>query len=279
MVPKLSIITINRNNADGLRKTIQSVLMQTSIEFEYIVIDGASTDESVAVIKSFSEIPPNQQSNQPINYWKSEPDSGIYNAMNKGIKMANGKYLQFLNSGDVLLSANVTERMLLNLTDAAIIYGNKLKILPNGKRVYDKIIDANSLNTYYRGTLNHATAYIKKELFSKYGLYDESLEIVSDWKFYLIAIGLNGEFVKHKDIDMVNFDMTGISVRDKELVNRERKEVLKELIPASILSDYQNWSSQIIQLQRINRFSWAKNTLWFIERLLFKFEKHFRSKE
>ncbi len=88
---KLSIITINKNNAYGLRKTIQSVINQTYSNIEYIIIDGASTDGSIDVIKKFED---------KIDWWASEPDTGIYNAMNKGIKIATGDYCQFLNSGD-----------------------------------------------------------------------------------------------------------------------------------------------------------------------------------
>lgn len=95
---KLSIITINYNNREGLRKTIESVVAQTTREFEYIVIDGGSTDGSVDVIKEFSDY---------IDYWVSEPDKGIYNAMNKGVKVAHGDYCQFLNSGDWLYDSNV----------------------------------------------------------------------------------------------------------------------------------------------------------------------------
>ena len=87
----LSIITINRNNAQGLKKTMQSVVSQTSKDLEYIVVDGASTDESVEVIKHFAE--------QRDIRWVSERDKGIYNAMNKGIGMAQGEYVMILNSG------------------------------------------------------------------------------------------------------------------------------------------------------------------------------------
>ena len=101
--PILSIITINRNNAEGLRKTIESVLSQDvsdKTQVEYIIIDGASTDESVEVIKSFEN---NQSNKLQITKWISEPDTGIYNAMNKGIKMATGEYCLFLNSGDYII--------------------------------------------------------------------------------------------------------------------------------------------------------------------------------
>lgn len=120
---RLSIVTINRNNATGLKKTMQSVASQTFKEFEYIVIDGASTDNSVEVIKrlepQFAHLK-----------WVSEPDKGIYNAMNKGLHMATGEYIQILNSADCLAANDVTERMLVALEDAGrpnILYGNMIK--------------------------------------------------------------------------------------------------------------------------------------------------------
>ena len=105
----LTIITINYNNAPGLQKTMESVLAQTSKDFEYIVIDGASTDGSVEFLQSF------KLSNFQTLNLISEPDSGIYNAMNKGIRMAKGEYLHFLNSGDWLVDAFVVENMLKEL--------------------------------------------------------------------------------------------------------------------------------------------------------------------
>src|ERR1035437_1992947 len=126
---KLTIITINYNNASGLKKTMESVFNQTSKEFEYIVIDGASTDNSVKVIQQFN--------NSTIHdfTWISEHDSGIYNAMNKGICKAKGEYIQFLNSGDCLFANDVTMRMLEFLSSPAsrefigadILYGNMMK--------------------------------------------------------------------------------------------------------------------------------------------------------
>ncbi|MGK0446280.1 MAG: glycosyltransferase involved in cell wall biosynthesis [Polaribacter sp.] len=269
---KLSIITINYNNISGLRKTIESVVNQTSLEFEYIVIDGASTDGSVEIIKDYKE---------KITYWISEPDTGIYDAMNKGIHAAKGTYCQFLNSGDYLVTPNVTGRMLFNLPDSSIVIGNMLKKLTSGKILRDKGIGNKkpTFLTFYKGTLNHSCAYIKRSLFDKYGYYDENLKIVSDWKFYLIAVGLNNEGVAYKDIDVTYFDMDGISNSNSTLVLKERKIVLEKLLPATVLVDYKQWSSQITRLERINRFPLAIKTLWLIERLLFKFEKHFRPKE
>ena len=99
-IMKLTIITINRNNASGLEKTMESVLSQTCMEYEYVLVDGASTDASVEVIKRFAN------SFGGRLKWISEPDKGIYNAMNKGIRLAGGEYVQFLNSGDRLAGKN-----------------------------------------------------------------------------------------------------------------------------------------------------------------------------
>lgn len=97
-MPKLTIITINLNNKAGLQTTIDSVIAQTYKDFEWIIIDGGSTDGSKELIEKYTNY---------IKYWVSEPDKGIYNAMNKGIKVAEGEYLQFLNSGDSLFSNSV----------------------------------------------------------------------------------------------------------------------------------------------------------------------------
>ena len=189
-MPKLSIITINLNNSKGLRKTIESVVSQTNKDFEYLIVDGGSTDGSVEIIREYSD---------SIAWWISEPDYGIYHAMNKGISKANGFYCQFLNSGDSLISKDVTDKMLRGTSTSSIIYGNKIKIMSNGRSVYNRKLNTESFLTFYKGTMNHATAYIKKTLFDKYGLYDEELKIVSDWKFYLMAVGLHNETVEYKD--------------------------------------------------------------------------------
>jgi len=261
---KLSIITVNINNGPGLRKTIESVVSQTSHDIEYIVIDGGSTDGSIEVIQEFAD---------RITYWISEPDNGIYNAMNKGISRAKGEFCQFLNSGDWLTAPDVTERMLEDMPDCSILYGNMLKQIPGGKVFYNKQIPTFSFLTFYTGALNHSPAYIKHSLFDKYGMYDESLEIVSDWKFYLIAIGLHNEPVVYRNIDVTNFDMSGVSNLNHTLDKDERYKVLKELLPASIFYDYDNYANSIIQMKRINRYFITRKLVRFIGRILFKMEK------
>ena len=267
---KLSIITINYNNAEGLRKTMESVLNQTSKEFEYIVIDGASADGSLETIQTFKLS--NLQTFKSI----SEPDSGIYNAMNKGIRMAQGEYIHFLNSGDWLVDERVVENMLneLSKSDACdILIGDVISIRQDGKKRYDKNSKSVSLYTFYRGTIQHTSAYIRRSLFDKYGLYDESLKIVSDWKWYLNAVILNGATVHFADMFVTCFDRTGISSTRLDLDQAERRKVLEELIPAPILADYDWYSFDIDQMKRIKKHSWLYSIFWFAERVYFKLDK------
>lgn len=268
---KLSIITINLNNAVGLEKTMQSVATQTIKTFEYIVIDGASTDGSVEVIRRFEPLLAHIR-------WVSEPDSGIYNAMNKGVHMATGDYIQILNSGDCLAAENVTERMLTALEDAgnpSILYGNMIKDLPNGKHLIDKGFVGQEITflDMYTGTLNHDPAYIHRNLFEKYGYYDENLRIVSDWKWYVQVIILGEEKPQYVDIDVTLFDMSGFSETHKDIAIAERKQVLEEILPKPVLVDYERFAFSLDQIKRLQRHPWAYKLFWLLERCLFKLEK------
>jgi len=263
---KLSIITINFNNAEGLKKTIESVIDQTYSDFEYIIVDGGSQDGSVEIIKKYEK---------HIKYWISESDNGIYNAMNKGLKAAKGEYCQFLNSGDCLVQKDVTERIFSEADDSSILIGNMIKIFPNGKKILDKGLGNTkpSFFTFYKGTLNHSPAYIRRNLFEKYGDYDETLKIVSDWKWYLVAVGLNNESVSYFNIDVSLFEMSGISILEKKLLLQERRKVLESLVSLNILADYDKYSNGIIHLNRINTNYFTKKLFWFFDRILFQVEK------
>ena len=268
---KFSIVTINQNNIAGLEKTLQSVAEQTFREFEYIVVDGGSTDGSVEVIGKY-------ESKFAHLKWISEPDSGIYNAMNKGLRMASGEYIQILNSGDCLAAPDVTEKMLDELEKAgspSILYGNMVKCFPDGRQLKDKSLAGQEITLLgmYTGTLNHDPAYIRRDLFEKYGYYDESLKVVSDWKWYLQAIVLGGEQPQYVDRDVTLFDMEGISETNKELTKAERKAVLEQLFPKAILDDYERFAFPMDQFQRLQRHPWAYKMVWLLERCLFKIEK------
>ena len=268
----LTIITINRNNAAGLEKTMQSVLSQTRTDFEYVVVDGASTDASVDVIKRLALAFADRLK------WVSEPDKGIYNAMNKGIGMATGEYIEILNSGDSLAAPDVVEQMYAAVEKEghpSILYGNMLKDFADGRVHRDKGFAGEEITllSLYIGTLNHSPAYIRRSLFDRYGLYDESLKISSDWKWYLQAIVFGEEKPVYADIDVTLFDMTGISETNKGLAKAEREQVLRELVRPTILADYDAWVPSIRMMRRIKRHPWAYKIVWFLERCLFKAEK------
>lgn len=149
---KLSIVTINYNNADGLRKTLASVAEQSYRDIEHIIIDGGSMDGSVDVIKEYVSANPNRDPffEHKIK-WVSEKDNGIYNAMNKGLCLATGSYIEILNSGDVLAASDVTDRMVIELEKnnyPAILYGNMKKDYGNGKLVRDNCGGANSTESF-----------------------------------------------------------------------------------------------------------------------------------
>ena len=279
---KLSIVTINYNNAEGLRMTMESVLKQTYRNIEYIVVDGASTDGSIDVIREMSaslndEMSRDKSLNDGISLtWTSEPDNGIYNAMNKGIKRASGEYIQILNSGDLLADDNVIERMMDSLLEhnyPELLYGNAIDVY-DGKRIssHGHGIEY-SLRQLYNGTYPHDSTFFKRELFSddRYGLYDENLKIVSDWKWFLQSIGLGSVKPVYVNIDVTLFDVTGISSTNIELDQKERQQVLKEVLPPAIYADYEQYVLPMSQYKRLKR-----HHLWglvhLIERVLFKLE-------
>ncbi len=247
--PLISIITVNINDFNGLVRTMTSVFEQTYKEHEYIVIDGGSTDGSKEYIESH---------NDKIDFWISEQDSGIYNAMNKGIKAATGEYLLFLNSGDWLYENIVLDKVIGKLSGCDVLYGNMVKVFSDGKQQLDKGVNGNQITfkTFAEGTLNHSSSLIKRDLFIKYGFYDENLKIVSDWKFFLVSLGLNNAVIKYVDYSFSCFDMTGISNSNIELRNSERTQILREEIPFPIYEDYLKLKEQekTLNSPRIKKF-------------------------
>lgn len=297
---KLSIITINYNNAEGLRRTLASVATQTYRDIEHIVVDAASTDGSVDIIKEYAD-----KADYPV-LWISEKDKGVYAGMNKGIEVvlgrrvinalnrselvedknigiqrATGDYIQILNSGDILAAPDVTERMVSALPDGVpILYGNMLKSY-DGKKIIKRDTCGHGMYTpesflyFYKGTLNHDCAYIRRDLFEKYGLYNEEMRICSDWEWYVRAIVLGEEKPVYTNIDVTIFDMNGVSEsygKNADIIKRERREYLESILPPAVLYDYDAFSFPIIQYQRLKKYHlWG--LVYFMERVLFKLEK------
>lgn len=296
---RLSIVTINYNNAEGLRKTLASVAAQTYRDIEHIIVDAASTDGSVDVIKEYVSI--NSLNVNSLNIiWSSEPDGGVYAGMNKGIRKATGDYVFILNSGDAFVAPDVVERMCNELENERvseiivldtsrkelgridILIGNILHAYPNGKKAVDGVrrkvfggkpqpMDVSML-TFYSGTVPHDAAFVRRDLFEKFGCFDEKMKICADWKLYLDMIALGGVQPMYVNIDVVLFDMTGVSNRDNGRRLAERRAYLEQVLPPSVLKDYDAYARPIRQYERLK-----KHHLWgfvtFIERVLFKLER------
>lgn len=299
---KLSIVTINYNDAPGLIKTLKSVADQRinkDFELEHIIIDGGSTDASVQVVRDYESSISNKHLAICLR-WVSETDKGVYNAMNKGIRFATGDYIQILNAGDILASNDVLARMYdalcqtnakhqttsnnlkreaSNVNTVDILYGNMLKTI-DGVHVYrDNCGRYNgtpdSFLYFFNGTMNHDTAWIRRDLFDRFGLYDEDMRICSDWKWYVDAVALGGVKPVYVDIDVTIFDMNGISEsggKNKAIIQKERREYLEQILPASVLDDYDEFHLPIEQYRRLKRYRlWG--IVYFVERVLFKLEK------
>lgn len=238
---KISIITINYNNLKGLKKTVNSVKNQSWQEFEYIVIDGGSSDGSFEYLNTQKDF---------IDFYLSEKDTGIYNAMNKGIRKAKGLYVLFLNSGDHFFNKDVLKSGNTYLKGKDLVCFNIQTVKKNIKEIVKppKTIHSSHLFEY---SLPHPSTFIKKDLFHKIGLYDESLKIVSDWKFFLLALlKYDCSYLKVDEI-LSTFYFDGIS----SLVDNveERNMVIQENFPR-----YSKDIKLLIELKKIsltNRFN------------------------
>lgn len=213
---KVSIITINFNHAKGLEKTIASVIEQKFASKEYLVIDGGSTDGSKEII---------QQNAKGFDYWVSEKDTGIYNAMNKGIAKANGEYILFLNSGDYLLNENVLESVFSENNTEDIIYGN----LQMDNRIIAFPPRLN-FSFFFRDSIGHPASFIKRKLFEKHDMYNEDNKIVSDWEFFIKTILINKVSYRYINKAVTHYENDGISSNERSIKMHEdeRENVLRK---------------------------------------------------
>lgn len=249
-MPKLSIITINYNNLEGLQKTFESVFEQTYQEFEYIVIDGDSTDGSKELIA---------QNKDKITYWVSEPDKGIYNAMNKGIKVANGEYLLFLNSGDIFYKESSIYKANHHLTTQnKDLYIFDICLDENNQKIIHQYPSHYTFNYFRRGSLGHPSTFIRRELFYKFGFYNEENKIVSDWEFFLLLWINNCTYCKINEVLSV-FSMDGISTLNKEVAIAEMESVLNNKYNF-IFQDIINFEKKIHFLEK--DLSYLNSNIW-----------------
>lgn len=226
---RLSIITVCLNNKTGLKKTTESLKDQTFSEYEFIIVDGGSTDGSIELIQHYKE---------HVDNWISEKDKGIYHAMNKGISLAKGEYCMFLNSGDCFAAHNTLNTVFAGNPDEDIIYGNL--IVRKGRKEFKREIYPRELTLYHFcvpvNSIHHQASFIKRDLFEKHGLYDENMKIIADWEFFLRTIILNNCKTKYIDEYISVFDTEGISSGGRANENSLKRKILERHFSPEMLN-------------------------------------------
>lgn len=256
MTKLISIITINLNNAEGLKRTFESVIPQLTSSCEYIVIDGDSTDGSQEIIRANKRF---------ITYWTSEKKGGIYRDMNKGIRQAVGEYCLLLNSGDRLIE-NVLPDALAECNGEEIIYFNTCLSYGNNRFEELKYPEKLTMRSFFNRTINHQSTLIKRELFEKYGMYNEGNTIHSDYEFWIKSIIVNTCTYKHVDFPLAYYDMGGRSSKPTEKTRLEIDAILSRYIPKRILADYAYWNQKENEMIVL---AWYKENIYLYRILVF----------
>lgn len=223
-IPMFSIITIVYNGEYEIERTIKSVLKQTYHNWEYIIVDGASKDGTMEIVHKYES---------QVSKIISEPDSGIYNAMNKGLKLATGDYVYFANSGDEIASSNVLEKVASAICTEYvwpdIVYGGYQELKDGIK---SEIIPSRSHKWAWYGMFaSHQSTFCKLETIRKYAIsFDESYKIAADYKFLITMVKFGERFVQ-LPISISLFDVGGISNSNQDLglyeADKARKEILE----------------------------------------------------
>jgi len=250
---KLSVITVNLNNKTGLERTIKSVFEQNYSDFEFIIIDGNSIDGSADVIKEGST------KNTGIQFlWISENDTGIYQAMNKGIQIASGDYLLFLNSGDFLVNNKVLEEVFFVPHSADLLLCG-CNISENGKIIFTT--NPPSLISFgylYNQGISHQSTFIKREVFEKYGLYREDFKYNGDIEFWYRTIVLNGCSTESLSTIVSDYNLEGISSKENNSgeYRNEMDEIYVHPVLQRFIPDYEDWKRE---REEMKIMYWAKS--------------------
>jgi len=226
---KITIITATRNNVTTLSKTIDSVLLQSYSDIEYIIVDGASTDGSLEVIKDYANRYPHK-----IKYI-SEPDKGVYSAINKGIRMSTGDVVGILHGNDCFSSDDVLSRVYEEMTknDSPFLYGD-VKYTKVGS---EKVVRYYSAAQFTPSHLlqgiapPHPSLYMRRYLFDDFGLYKENYLIGADFDMFLRLMIVNNIHGKYLPMDMVTMTTGGLSTQIYHQIftnNREKYRALRE---------------------------------------------------
>jgi len=246
---KLSIITVNLNNANGLSRTIDSVLGQLNPDVEFLIIDGGSVDQSLTMIKEVAH---------KLSYWISEKDSGIYAAMNKGIEKAKGNHLLFLNSGDTLMADQPLAKLFSLLSDDPDILSCCIRVEADGpKEELRSPIKNFSLQNLLLDSLPHQSTLIKRSLFQANGYYDEGLRIGADWDFWL-RLTPHAIFYKHSAFVLSRMEREGLGATMNNDHYRERLLIFGRYAKALRLNFF------CLRLMYRNR----KLLAWYMQKLM-----------
>ncbi|EKU90743.1 glycosyltransferase family 2 protein [Bacteroides oleiciplenus] len=224
--PILSIITVNFNNNEGLKKTLRSIETQSYTSYEHIIIDADSNDGSKETIEKYSE------RNTRLTYWVSEKDNGIYDGMNKGIRQAKGEYLYFLNSGDCL-QGDILKK--ISFDGTKYIYGDMV-LINNQEQRKETGPDYPDLIFFFYNALAHQACFIHHSLFAD-KLYDTRYKIIADWGHSFQSIIMEGCSYRHIPSTIAECDGTGISSNYID-VQTERLKWLKENLSHQLYSTY-----------------------------------------
>lgn len=229
---QLSIITVNYNNLKGLQKTMMSISSQTFEEYEWIIIDGGSTDGSKEEIEQLASVPDNH-----VSYWCSQPDNGVYNAMNKGIAQSHGQYLCFMNSGDCFCNASTLADVFSSHHEATIVFGDWIFETSEGD-VKVQFPYPFELYDFYIRNICHQAMFILGEWHKKH-LYDESYKILADYKNWAQA-AVDGCSFEHVPYTICRCEDGGLSNRPSQKLYLEQKKVKSEMWPLPVLTSIHN---------------------------------------
>lgn len=213
--PKITIITASYNSAKTIEQCISSIVNQTYDNIEYIVIDGASTDGTVDIIKRYSD---------RIAYWVSEPDQGIYNALNKGITHATGDYIDIIGSDDSLTDPQIIEQVVSEMQDEPDILSCAEWCVDDDmgyQHLYDNV-PARDKSTYSGGMVPHAAMFTKRDLLHKYP-FDESYRIAGDYKFFLQCYYDPDVRIKFSDLIVAFFASGGASSHNSACIEEDER--------------------------------------------------------
>jgi len=199
---RFSIITVALNEERTIRQTCESICAQECDDYEWIVIDGGSTDGTLAILEDYRE---------HITHLSSEPDEGIYDAMNKGVARASGTYLVFMNAGDAFCDAQVLARVAREAPSREILYGDLLCQAADGSRFVKTFPDTLPGDFLVDSMLPHQASFFHRELFERYGGYDTSYRIAGDYELFVRFVHRQGASCWHLPFVVAVFGTDGIS--------------------------------------------------------------------